>query len=62
MGMYVIACQVCGLHYYWFSGNPDQRCALCRDSTLDVIRSYESERPDTKPAPLPSDSSDKQTT
>jgi hypothetical protein len=30
MGMYVIGCPVCGLPHYWFSGNLDQRCAICK--------------------------------
>ena len=32
MGLYAIDCPQCGLPHMWFSGNLDQRCAICRDA------------------------------
>jgi LSD1 subclass zinc finger protein len=29
MGVYSIECNSCGIPFNWFSGNRDQRCAVC---------------------------------
>lgn len=38
MGMYVIPCPACGRKHYWFSGNPDQRCTMCKQNNGDVAQ------------------------